>query len=177
VTSLADAISGLDLLSESLVSQHLLLLEDFSGEADLKVDDGLLVYDAAFGSAVVYEEFLVINNDSFTFFNVAHEATVEVRMEVVLLQIFESLLLMSVSSFMCSIVFPYGSYPHYLHCLRRRRFNFDLSGLMIDSTEEGPRILDVELVFFEFQDLVLVHIEVRVGFQERSDGTVHDGGS
>lgn len=46
-------IPGLDLLSKSLISEHLLLFENLLGEAYFELDDSLLVNDAILRSAIV----------------------------------------------------------------------------------------------------------------------------
>lgn len=75
-------ISGLNLLSKSLVSQDLLLLKDFLSEADFKFNNGLLVYNALLGSAVVDKELLVVYQNSLSLLHEAHKATEEVRVQI-----------------------------------------------------------------------------------------------
>jgi hypothetical protein len=80
---LSDTISGLDFLCKSLISKDLFLLEDFSRKPDFKINDGLLVNDATLWSAVIDKELLIINQNGFTLFHIAHESAVEVGIQVI----------------------------------------------------------------------------------------------
>lgn len=76
---------------------------------------------------------------------------------------------------MSLFVLPYGSYSHYLDRLRGLRINLNLCCGMVYSAEEGSSILDIEFIVIKFQDLVLVHIEVRVRFKVRLYCGINDG--
>ena len=69
------ALPCLELLSETLVSEDLLLFEDFACETDFQLDEGLLVNEATLGLAIVHKELLVINENSFSLFNIAYKPT------------------------------------------------------------------------------------------------------
>ena len=76
-------VSTLNLLCKSLISKHLLLLKHFSCESNLHLYNSLFVNDAAFGSAVVHEELLVVYQNSLAFLHVAHEPAVKVGIQVI----------------------------------------------------------------------------------------------
>ena len=105
------AFSALKLLSQSLVRQHLLSLEHFSGEAQLHVDDGLLVHQAALGSAVIHKELLVVNQDRLSLFHVANETAEEVGIQVGVFQVLEELGLVPHHLRLFLLAFINGSKP------------------------------------------------------------------
>jgi len=81
-----ESFSLLHFLSISLIGKDLLFLKYFLGKAGLKLNNGMLVYDAAFGFAVINEELLGVNHNGFAFFDVTHEAAQEIRVQELSLQ-------------------------------------------------------------------------------------------
>lgn len=69
---------------ESLVSQHLLLLEDLLSETNFNLDVSLFVDNAAFGPTVVHEELLVPYENRFSFLHEADEPAEEVGLDEVI---------------------------------------------------------------------------------------------
>jgi len=88
--------------------------------------------------------------------------------------VLERLLPVIVGPFVGAFVLPDGGNPHDLDRLGRGGVDFDLGAACVDAAEEGTRVLDVELVVLELEDLVLVHVELGIRFQEGPDRRVHD---
>jgi hypothetical protein len=65
------SLSGLELLSKSLVSKHLLPLEDFLGKSDLQLNQCLLINQATLRFTVIDKELLVIYKNGLSLFNIA----------------------------------------------------------------------------------------------------------
>lgn len=139
----------MNLLSEALISQHLLFLEHLACKAYFQVYDSLLIYNAALRSAIIDEELLVVYNYSLSLLYIAHEATIEVWVQVILLQVLKSLSLIGISSVMAGFILPYRGYAHHLYRLRSAGLNLNLCVQMINATEEGTSVLNIELVIFE----------------------------
>ena len=92
-------VSRVDLFGETLICQHLLLLENLLGEADLHLYDGVLVHDAEFGTAVVQEKLLVVYLKGLSTLHIAHKATEEIWVQIGLADVLKSLILFGASLF------------------------------------------------------------------------------
>jgi hypothetical protein len=169
-------VSCLDFFSESLVCQDLLLLKDFLGEAYFEFDYGLFVDYAIFGAAVIQEKFLVINFYGFAAFNVAHKPAEKEWMKVGLPNHIEGFLLFMVSHLVVSITIPYGRDSEHLNRFWRRRIDLDISGIQFNLPKEGSGILHIEFIVIELEDLIFMHIEIRVFFQEWFDRSLENSG-
>jgi hypothetical protein len=79
---------------------------------------------------------LIINENGFTFFDIAHETTIKVWMKIISFQKFESLLFVLISLFMLCIIFPNRSNSHNLNSFRCGGIYFYFGTLMIYSTKK-----------------------------------------
>lgn len=165
------------LFGKSLISKYLFFLEHFSCETNFHFNNSLFIYNSTFGSAVIYKEFLVINQYSFPLLYITHKPTIKVGIEIVQFEKLKSFLFMCISLLMFGIIFPYRCYSHYLYSFWCWGINLNFSWSMINSTEEGSRIFYIEFIFLKFKNLVLMNIEFRIGFKERLDCCIHDSSS
>lgn len=104
------AFSLVDPLCKPLVSKDLLLSKDLPGETRLNVYLSLATDNAIKRFTIIDKEFLVVNENSFSFFNVRHETTVEIGSEVGSHNPIRSLLRVFNSIFMLRVFFPYWGY-------------------------------------------------------------------
>lgn len=112
-------IPKIDPFCEALVSKNLLLLENLMSEANLELDNRLLIDDASFRPTVVDEELLIIDLDGLTAFHIAHEATEEVVVEICLLYVVESCFFVGTSSLILLVSCPERCDSQSLNLLRR----------------------------------------------------------
>lgn len=132
-----------------MICEYLFLLEDLLSEANFEFDDGLLVNDPILWSAVVDEEFLVVNLYSFASFDVAHEPAEKERVQVRLLYLLKGLCLSLVCSLILLISRPNWRNSKHLHWLGGGRVNLDISRVQVNAAEERSRVLNIELVLLE----------------------------
>ena len=160
-----------------MICEYLFLLEDLLSEANFEFDDGLLVNDPILWSAVVDEEFLVVNLYSFASFDIAHESAEKERVQVRLLYLLEGLCLSLVCSLILLISCPNWRNSKNLYWLGGGRVNLDISRVEINAAEERSRVLDIELVLLELEDLIFVHIEIGILLKERFYRGFKNGGA
>jgi hypothetical protein len=117
------------LLCKTLISEHLLLLEDFLSEAHLQLQDRLLVNQTRLRTTIVQEEFLLTNLQSLTPLHITHETTIEVRVQICLTDVLIGLVLFSISFVILSICIPNGRNSEHLNRARCTGVDLDVSGL------------------------------------------------
>lgn len=150
-----------------------------SASLSFELDDGLLVNDAGLGPAVIEKELLIVDLEGLATLYVAHETTVEVWVEVGLLNVVEGLLFVSDCPLVWLLLLPDRCNAKNLHRLRCRRIYLDISWSEVHPPEEGTRILHIELVILKFQHLVLVHINalLRVLLEIGLNSSFENGGA
>ena len=92
-------VSRVYLFCETLVCQHLLLLENLLGEPDLHLYNGVLVHYTEFGATVVQEKFLVVYLEGLSTLHIAHKATEEIGVQIGLPDVLKGIILFGASLF------------------------------------------------------------------------------
>lgn len=102
------------LFSKPLICEDLLLLEDLLSEADLHLNDGLLINNTTFWSAIVQEKLLVVYLEGLTTLHIAHKTAEKVGVQIGLPDVLKGLILFSVCLFVFTVCVPNWSNPEDL---------------------------------------------------------------
>jgi len=170
------SFSSLHFLCKSLICQYLFFLKHFSRKTYLNLNLSLLIYDSIFRLAVVDEELLIIYQYCFSFFDVAHEPTEEIRIQIILFQMIKSNILIWDHLVHSLICLPDRSDSEYLNLLWSWRINLNLAAIR-NFTKEGSWILYIKFIFINFNYLIFMDEHIHMLLKVRSDSILHKSSS
>lgn len=170
------SVPCLNFFRESLISKNLFLFENFSCESHFKFNCSLFINYTTLRSAIIDEEFLSVDHNCFSFFYITHEPTIEIWIKVSRFQVIISLVFMSICLIILLICLPNRSDSQYLHSFRCRGINLNFSS-GTNFSKERSSIFNVEFVFIEFENLILVDIKIWILLNEWFNIAIHDDGS